>query len=807
MNRFICVHGHFYQPPRENPWLEAIEVQDSAYPFHDWNERVTAECYGPNGSSRILNDAGKIRDIVNNYGWISYDVGPTLLAWLEAEAPEAYAAIIVADSLSREHLGGRGSAMAQVYNHLIMPLANSRDKETQVIWGVRDFQHRFGRDPESMWLAETAVDLESLDLMASHGIAFTVLAPEQAARVRPIEGGDWQDVTGSKVDPTHPYLVKTPSGGEIVVFFYDGPVSQAVAFEGLLNRGETFAGRLLDIFAEGRDWEQIAHIATDGETYGHHHRHGEMALSYALHYIDEKQLAGLTNYSTYLESHDVEWEAEIIENTSWSCVHGVERWRSDCGCHTGGHAGWNQAWRTPLRDALDWLRDELVQIYEEKASALLKDPWAARNAYIDVILDRSDESVNRFFAEQATHELNTDERVEALKWLELQRHAMLMYTSCGWFFNELSGIETVQVMQYAGRAIHLAEDLNGGDIEEQFLERLEQAKSNIPAQGNGRDIYRRYVDPARVDLPKVAAHYAMSALIEDEAPNSTFCFDVERLAFDVFESGRPKLAIGQLRIVSRITEEHGVFSFAALHLGDHNIDAGVRDIGTPEQYQQMHDEIRAAFDVADFPEVIRLIDRHFGDHSYSLGSLFRDKQREITEEILEITLEEAEAVYRNLYENHEALLRYLDDVGVPLPSALRTAAQFVMNADIERAFFEDPIDTEYVTNYFASTRDWGLELDIAKMGFVLEQRVDEIAAKLLEPESQGAAPAELLSALVMIDSLPFDIQYWEAQNHYFQAMRDSLPAMRAAAERGDTAAKAWVAAFEEIGDRLSVQVA
>ncbi|MGH9794286.1 MAG: DUF3536 domain-containing protein, partial [Candidatus Acidiferrales bacterium] len=451
MERYVCIHAHFYQPPRENPWLEAIEQQQSARPYHDWNERVTAECYAPNTAARIQGSDGRIASIVNNFAKISFNVGPTLLAWMDELAPDTYRTIIAADQESMQRFSGHGSAIAQVYNHTILPLGNRRDKQTQIRWGIRDFQQRFGRKPEGMWLAETAVDLESLDLLAEHGIRFTVLAPSQAKHARKIGAKSWQDVSNQQIDPSRAYLQKLASGRSIALFFYDGPISRAVAFEGLLKSGETFASRLISAFTDGRDWPQLAHIATDGETYGHHHPHGDMALAYAIHHIESNGLARITNYGEYLERHPPQNEVEIFENSSWSCVHGVERWRSDCGCNTGGHPGWNQKWRAPLREALDGLRDQLAPLYEREAGRWLRDPWAARDAYIEVLLDRSEKSVAQFLQQQAQQPLDAAQESRVLKLLELQRHTMLMYTSCGWFFDELSGIETLQVMQYAGR--------------------------------------------------------------------------------------------------------------------------------------------------------------------------------------------------------------------------------------------------------------------------------------------------------------------------------------------------------------------
>jgi alpha-amylase/alpha-mannosidase (GH57 family) len=480
MEKFICIHGHFYQPPRENPWLEYVELQDSAAPYHDWNERTTAECYAPNATARIMDGDGRIEAITNNYSKISFNFGPTLLAWMKDKVPEIHEAIVAADKLSRERYSGHGSALAQVYNHMILPLTNNRDRYTQVLWGIRDFEHRFGRPPEGMWLSETAADTPTLETLAELGIKFTVLSPSQASRTRQIGKRNSRDVSGGQIDPTRPYLVRLPSRRSIVVFFYDAPVSQAVAFENQLSSGERLADRLMSAFSDERSWDQLVHIATDGESYGHHHRHGEMALAYALQYLENNNLAWLTNYGEFLEKHPPTHEAQIHEKSSWSCVHGVGRWMADCGCNSGGHAGWKQGWRTPLRQSLDWLRDELAPLFEKKARELLRDPWRARNDYISVILDRSEAGREAFFAQHAGRELSKAEKVTVLKLMELQRHAMLMYTSCGWFFDEMSGLESVQVVQYASRALQLAQEIFQKDLEPGFLERFEGAKSNLP---------------------------------------------------------------------------------------------------------------------------------------------------------------------------------------------------------------------------------------------------------------------------------------------------------------------------------------
>ncbi|OGP54939.1 MAG: glycoside hydrolase, partial [Deltaproteobacteria bacterium RBG_13_52_11] len=628
MDRSICIHGHFYQPPRENPWLEAIEFQDAVYPYHDWNEKITAECYAPNAISRILDKEGKIARMVNNYTKISFDFGPTLLAWMEKSAPEVYGAILEADRESQKLFAGHGSALAQAYNHVIMPLANSRDKRTQVIWGIKDFEYRFGRTPEGMWLPETAVDIETLEILADHGITFTILAPHQAKQVRKFGEKEWKDVSGGKIDPTMPYHCKLPSGKATALFFYDGPISHDVAFGDLLKSGETLAVRLMGTFSDQEEGSHLVHIASDGETYGHHHRFGDMALAYAIHAIESKDGVHLTNYGEYLEKHPPSHEVEIFENTSWSCIHGVERWRSDCGCNTGGHPGWRQAWRAPLRAALNWLRDTLAPAFEERSRSFVKDPWATRDAYIQIILNRSPEGMDGFFNEHAIRALNDAERTAVFKLMELQRHTLLMYTSCGWFFDDLSGIETIQIMQYAGRAVQLAQEIFGDGTEPQFLALLEQAKSNIPAYGNGRHIYEQLIKPAMADLKDVGAHYAICSLFEECAERtSVYCYTVERKDCQSSEAGRAKLVWGRAIVTSEITREAADLCFGVLHWGDHTMNCGVGDYQGEEAYQAMTHEICDPFDEGDLPKTIRLMDKHFGSSPYSLKSLFRDEQR------------------------------------------------------------------------------------------------------------------------------------------------------------------------------------
>src|SRR5579863_10042373 len=714
--RFVCIHGHFYQPPRENPWLETVETQDSAAPYHDWNERICAECYATNGAARILNVKNQITRIVNNYSRISFDFGPTLMSWLKENAPRTYRMLLDGERRSRKNFRGHSSAMAQVYNHIIMPLANRRDRITQIRWGIADYVQHFGVQPEGMWLSETAADSESLELMAQSGIRFTVLAPHQCKRVRSLkEGSAWSDTPDASVDTTHPYLVRFPSGASIAVFFYDGAASRAIAFEGLLNSGDAFAARLKGGFRDNAA-PQLEHVATDGESYGHHHKYGEMALAYTLRLLEQDKVVKLANYGSFLEQFPPEYEAEIVEDTSWSCVHGVERWRSDCGCN-GGKPGFNQAWRAPLRKALDELRDAVAPLTEKEGAKLFKDAWAARDAYIGVMLDRSGESADRFLRAHQNHDLSEEERIRAFELMEMQRHTQLMYTSCGWFFDDISGIETVQVIAYAARVLQLAERLFNSDaapLETAFLDRLKQARSNVAGAGDGARIYREKVGKLQLGLDQVVAHYAISSIFSSFSEETElFCYNVRRISYEIFSSGRGRLAIGRVHIVSAITGRQGNYSFAVLHFGDQNITAAVKEyeIAESEAFDKF---VRQASDQvlrADFPKVIRLLDSYYGHVDYSLTSLFTDEQRRIVQIILNSTLWDVEKSMTAIYEDHASLLHFLSQAGLPKPPALTLAAGFAINAGMRRALEADPIDQPALRSFLALAKADGITLE------------------------------------------------------------------------------------------------
>ncbi|HZY31558.1 MAG TPA: DUF3536 domain-containing protein, partial [Candidatus Methylomirabilis sp.] len=527
----LIVHGHFYQPPRENPWTEEVEREASAAPYHDWNERIAAECYTPNGWARLLDGEERIVRLINNYAAISFDIGPTLFRWFERHTPETYRRIIQGDRESRSRHGGHGGALAHPYVHAILPLTDLRDRSTLVKWGIADFQRRFGRKSDGMWLPETAVDLATLQLLADHGIRFTILAPSQAVRFRPSGQGNWIEVGPEGIDPGRPYRCVLPGGGSMALFFYDSALSRAVAFEGLLQGPDHLAGRIME--ASRPSPPRLHILCTDGESYGHHTPFGERALAALVARQGTSNDLPITNFGAYLEGHPPDHEVVIREGSAWSCAHGLGRWKEDCGCSTGSQPGWRQGWRVSLRAALDGLRGELHQIFEEHGDKYLTDAWGARDGYIDLILDRNPRTVEAFVMQHARRSLSTEERSAVLQLLEMQRHALLMQTSCGWFFDDISGIEPVQDLRHAARAIELASPFTTENIEARFLTELQSARSNLPIERDGRRIWEVHVRTARVPLTRLAALYAARSLV-DELPDPchVHAFTLHRLALE-----------------------------------------------------------------------------------------------------------------------------------------------------------------------------------------------------------------------------------------------------------------------------------
>ncbi len=771
---FLTIHGHFYQPPRENPWLDAIELQESALPFHDWNERINRECYNPNSVSKIVDNRNHILDMVNNYEYMSFNFGPTLLSWMEKFAPHTYERVIKADIESRVTHNGHGNAMAQVYNHMIMPLANEHDKETQVKWGIYDFEYRFGRKPEGIWLAETAVDDDTLRVCEANGIKFVVLSPYQAAQIREEGTNNWQDVSWGNIDParSYRYYIKSAPEKYIDLFFYDGAISRSVAFDELLKDGNKFVKRLKEGISDLRDYPQLINIATDGESYGHHTKFGDMALAYVVKVRAESEGFKITNYAEYLSQYRSNYEVDIKQGSSWSCFHGVGRWKEDCGCSTGGHPGWNQKWRKPLREALDYLRDELVKVFEKEGAKYFEDVWAVRNDYIRVVLDRSRMNMESFQRDNFLKDLSDEDKVRAMELLEIQRQAMLMYTSCGWFFSEISGIETVQIMKYAARAMQLAAKFTGKNLEKRFLEILSEAKSNIPEFGTGKDIFERFVRPSIVTLKQIACVWAVSSLYEDfEDEENIYCYTVTRKDYEHIQKGSSTLAVGHIEVLSGITGQRSNLMFALMQYADGDFHCSIKEYSDADEYQNIKQSLINTFRQNPITEIIRALDEAFGKEYFTLKDIFIEERRKILQILLRNKMKRFAQTYQALYNEAKGSIGQMQELGVELPEEFKIAAKYALSKKfndivVEAGGFVDESDLQLIKGINYEAKVINLKLDKTQANKIFAKKIEQNINRLAY--SLEFQQAELLMELFdYAEKMELEIDIAEAQNTYY----------------------------------------
>ena len=759
--KYLCIHGHFYQPPRENAWLDMIEQQDSAAPFHDWNERICAECYGPNALARLLDGQQNLIQLTNNYSRISFNFGPTLLSWMEKQEPEVYYAILEADKISQTRFGGHGGAIAQVYNHIILPLANARDKETQIKWGIADFTKRFGRQPEALWLAETACDTPTLCALADAGMKFVILAPGQCARVRKIGTDKWEEV-GAAVDPKRAYQCNLPNGKQIALFFYDGPISQGIAFSDTLSSGEKLASRLLGTYNHSEE-AQLMHIATDGETYGHHQKFADMSLAYCLKKVEETPDVNLTVYGEFLEKYPPQYEAQIVENSSWSCCHGVERWRADCGCNSG-RAGWHQKWRAPLRAALDFVRDELIKTFETVGKEYFKDPWAARNDYVDLMSDRSLNAQHCFFLKHATEKAWND-RAGALMLLEMQKNALFMYTSCGWFFDEISGIETVQIMQYACRALELNKRLTGNDLEPAFVEKLAAAPSNIKELKNGARVYERYVKPQTTPIEKLALEHIIT-LMADETTNPHRAFSCEVLSFAPRKLTAPhaRLWAGEIALKSTVTLVEQKFCFAVFRRGAAEFTCAVQPHDGTDPSGWLN-ELETLFNAQKYEEVHAVIVKHLA-HVYTVSSMINDVRRKVMQSTFRKMDEQTDASFSKLFETQYPVVRALQVIGAPVPPAFIPVAEFVLAEDIKAEIRAADINIGSLEELMEDVKALGLNI-APRVNDVVTDKVTNLAFAFARNPEKTSAAMKLVELLNYAEIFGFKPDTVKAQEFVF----------------------------------------
>ena len=810
---FLTIHGHFYQPPRENPWLEAIELQDSALPFHDWNERINKECYNPNSISKIVDNRNRILDVVNNYEHMSFNFGPTLLSWMEHFAPLTYERIIKADIESISEHSGHGNAMAQVYNHIIMPLANENDKQTQIKWGIRDFEYRFGRKPEGMWLAETAVDDETLKFLEENGIKFTVLSPYQALKFRQEGDKDWQDVSWGNIDParSYRYYIKSAPGKFIDLFFYDGAISRSVAFDELLKDGNKFIKRLKEGISDCRDYPQLINIATDGESYGHHTKFGDMALSYVLKIRAKDEGFKITNYAEYLDKYRSNCEVDIKQASSWSCFHGVGRWKEDCGCSTGGHPGWNQKWRKPLRDALDYLRDELIVVFENEGQKYFDNVWNVRNKYINVILDRNEMNVKKFQQENFKPDLTDDDKVHAMELLEIQRQAMLMYTSCGWFFSEISGIETVQIMKYAARAMQLAARFTSKNLEEKFLEILSQAKSNIPEFGTGKDIFERFVKPSIITVKQIATLWALSSLYQDfEDEENVYCYTITRKAYKKVQKNSSTFIVGHIEIQSKITLQKSNVMFALMQYAGGDFHCTIKEYSDDAEFNRIKNDLIKIYTMNTLTEIIRALDEYFGKEYFTLKDIFIEERRKILQILLKGKLEKFSQTYQEMYDEGKGSIYHLQGLGLSIPDEFKISAEYALSHKFNDivvhsgGFVEDDL-IQQATDINFEAKKIDIKLDKSPSNLVFSKKILQNINRLVHSFEIQQADV-VLEIFDNVRKLELNVDIAEAQNIYFTKIYHRIGDIIAseAFKNKKSSNKRFVEMLLDIGENLNI---
>jgi alpha-amylase/alpha-mannosidase (GH57 family) len=729
--RPFVIHTHFYQPERLNPWTGALDPEPSAAPDRDWNERVLRECYQPNGAARIYGSDGLVLQIVNNYELLSFNFGPTLLGWMEHAHPVTYQRVLDGDRRARARTG-YGNAIAQAYNHMILPLANERDRLTQIRWGLADFCHHFGRDPKGLWLPETAVNQPTIDTLIDCGVGFTVLAPHQVERVR-TPGGQWQDAKDHlQCGQVYRHCHSDGSGRSVAVFVYDGELAQALAFDPATGDTQT----LLDRLKRAGEQSGLIHAALDGETFGHHHHFRELGLAHAL--FEAAQARGLepTSYEAYLATHPPVHELEVTsgEGTAWSCAHGVGRWYRNCGCATDSMPGWNQHWRTPLRQALDVVRDAAIAAFEEQGSELLRDPWAARDDYIGVRLGTWPQQT--FLQHHAKNELDDASQVDLWTLLEAQRHAMVMYTSCGWFFADISGIETRYVLRSAHRVMGLLEELGFLAPWQDVLSLLGEAQSNKPEAGTGADIWRDHIEPAAVGPPRVAAHLTVVGLVRALEPEfSTAGHRVSVHSHRREQRGYAALSTASLTVTSLATGRHSDLAVAAVHLGGLDVYGSVSLHYGDEAFRRAERRLWQAFPTVPIPRLLRLVAEVLPSGEFGFEQLLPDGVQEFVGAVFSNLRTRFREQYARLYHDHQRVLEMLVAAGYTLPRELRAPAELTLASEIERLLAgadTDPGVFGWIRATVDLARTQGYRLD-------LEPVSDAVTTGLIEATRKACA--------------------------------------------------------------------
>ena len=643
-------------------------------------------------------------------------------------------------------------------------------------------------------------------------IKFIILSPYQAARIRKEGSNDWQDVSLGNIDParSYRYYIKSAPGKYMDLFFYDGAISQSVAFDELLKDGNKFIKRLKEGISDIRDYPQLIHIATDGESYGHHTKFGDMALAYVLKVRAESEGFTITNYGEYLEKYRSDYEVDIKQASSWSCFHGVGRWKEDCGCSTGGHPGWNQKWRKPLRDALDYLRDELVKIFEKEGVNYFEDVWAVRNKYISVILDRSRINVEKFQHENFLPNLSEEDRVRAMELLEIQRQAMLMYTSCGWFFSEISGIETVQIMKYAARAMQLAAKFSKKNLEKRFLEILSEAKSNLPEHGNGQQIFEKFVKPSVVTLKQIASLWAISSLYQDfEDEENVYCYIVTREDYQRTPKGNSSLIIGHIEVQSRITLQKSNLMFALMQYAGGDFHCAIKEYSDDEEYSKMKQNLTKIFMLNPLTEIIRAIDEYFGKEYFTLKDIFIEERRKILQILLKDKMEKFARNYQEMYDEGKGAIYHMQSLGLAVAEEFKIAARYALSKKfndliVSSGGFVEPSGIQDIMAINYEARAIGIKLDRSPANKIFAKKIEQNINRLAY--SLEVQQADVLMELFdYVEKLELEIDISEAQNTYYTRIYHRIGEIIELSQKSKRSSeRRFAQMLLDIGDKLNI---
>jgi alpha-amylase/alpha-mannosidase (GH57 family) len=782
--RYVIIHGHFYQPPRENPWLDIIEKQASASPDHDWNERIYDQCYRPNAYSRILDSRGMIVDIHNNYLYMSSNFGPTLFLWLEKNHPKVAAQIIAADRESCLKFKNHGNALAQVYNHMIMPLALRRDKLTQIRWAKEFFHKRYNREPEGFWLAETAINMETVECLIEEGVRFVVLSPIQAESVRPIAGNEQWKSASQGVDTRHAYRIfarkfdATRTGGHLDVFFFNEGLSREVSFGDLLVNANTLGAKIRSCYDDEADHDQAVVIATDGETFGHHKPFGDMCLAYFFSRVAAEMDIVPVNFGYFLEKNPPAFEVmlknEFGEGTAWSCAHGMGRWSRDCGCKAGGPPAWNQAWRAPLRHAFDSLQKQIDETYEKSLSAFVPDPWQLRDAYQRLLEARTLKDFKTLLVKEGVMGSITDnDAMMVRRMLEAQKYMLFAYTSCGWFFFDISGIETVQNIAYAGRALALAIDKpQRGRVTADFLRLLAEAKSNVAGK-DGAVIFNESVAPFLRHLEILC----FTAVAEKTvAPDKTGSDEFDNFGFRVAlselghakkgEQGEPGMFLASINNIG--SGEHARFAVCL-----------ARDDGQIRGWCLPGD---IAEDASSGAPDTKLFLSHPETTALDLSSMFEESKVRLAGHFMASMARDTRNKYESWMEQNEKILDSLSSLGVPLPPFVAAPIAYVLTAQWNSAINEIKIygreDDVYnrLLGLWKKTRKYNIILDYTESARLL---LDLLVSELnIFAETLSEVSSERMRYLLnIVDRFAIPFSKNKTEDLFFSILEKALKPM------------------------------